>query len=939
MRPGLLALALFAAGAAVGVASPARAAEPAVAPATAQSPTCRPNPLGTRALYVRGDYNQWASDEARALRWACDRFEGVVDITGETRFKLGDEGWSADADFGAPPDGDTAATRVPRLAPKGRELTHHFHGTHRIVLDMSQSTTQPTLQISDCPVAPTGGTQFFLRGGMSNWTALDEYAFTWSCDAYYLNVALQGRHEFKVADSGWTPATTYGAGATPADVVPGAAVALANGEAVANLANLGFVFAGEHTLRLAFPGGMPTLGIGPKTWADPSAAEVDDPVALSLRHDSRALTDRAPFGAVTEGTEVAFALHAAAGVEAAWLVLESRRLEGNQDVLEYTELARLPMARETGAAGDTWRARHRFDAKGVVGYWFLVRIGGKDFAYQNNRDGVPWTREKGSNGVGRVDAFAAPAAGAAPNASAVRRYRLTVYDPAFTVPDWAADAVYYYIFPDRFRNGDPSNDAKPGKDAYHDGTVEFHANWMDKPWKPGTGDGSDARYSNDFYGGDIAGIIDKLDDIASLGANALYITPLFHAASNHKYDTADYHAVDPRFGSNADFARLAAEAGKRGIKLIPDTSLNHVGQDSKYFDRFGNFGGTGAFANGRINPDSPWAGWFTFDASQSEPDKQYKGWVGIADLPELDKASPGFRKFAYGDEDSVMLRWLDAGAAGWRMDVAPWVPDDFWREWRAAIKAHRPEAVTIAETWFDASKYFLGDMFDSTMNYIFRNTVLDIAGGADAAQRYQALELVRENYPPPAFHALMNLLSTHDAARSLHVLGWKADDAPAAVVDDAKRRFMLALFFQMTYPGAPAVFYGDEVGMTGGEDPYNRGPYPWPDRGGKPDLVLRAYVQALLAQRKAHRILSRGTLGAPLLADANHLVLPRRLGDAWAITAISNATEATVIRVPLPADAPRAWRRGAGGPRVEAGADGTLVLSLPPLSGQVLFAD
>jgi cyclomaltodextrinase len=938
MRPVLLAGALFAVVATFGAVPVARAAEPDAATA---APACRANPLGTRALYLRGDYNQWAADETRALRWACNRFEGVVTLTGETRFKLGDEGWSPDADFGAPPTGETAATRVPRLAPKGRELTHAFHGTHRIVLDMSQSTTQPTLAISDCPTAPTGGTQFFLRGSLSNWTALDEYAFTWSCDAYYLNVELQGRHEFKVADSAWTPATTYGAGATPVDVAANTAFSLASGDAVANLANLAHTFNGAHTLRLAFPGGMPTLGIGPVTWADPSAAEVDDPIALSLRHDSRALSDRTPFGAVTAGTEVAFALNAAPGVEAAWLVLESRRLEGNQDVLEYTEVVRLPMRREPGvrAQGESWHARHRFDAKGVVGYWFLVRIGGKDFAYQNNRDGVPWTREKGSNGLGRVEAFAAPAGKAAPTASAVRRYRLTVYDPAFTVPEWAADAVYYYIFPDRFRNGDPSNDAKPGKDTYHDGTVEFHANWMDKPWKPGTGDGSDARYSNDFFGGDIAGIIEKLDDIASLGANALYITPLFHAASNHKYDTADYHTVDPRFGSNADFARLAAEAKKRGIRLIPDTSLNHVGQDSKYFDRFGNFGGKGAFANGRINPDSPWAGWFTFDAGQKEPDKQYKGWVGIADLPELDKNSKDFRKFAYGGPDSVMLRWLDAGAAGWRMDVAPWVPDDFWREWRTAIKAHQPHAVTIAETWFDASKYFLGDMFDSTMNYIFRNTVLDIAGGADAAQRYAALELVRENYPPPAFHALMNLLSTHDAARSLHVLGWKADDAPAAVIDEAKQRFMLALFFQATYPGAPTVFYGDEVGVTGGDDPYNRVTYPWPDRGGKPDLVLRAYVQSLLALRKANPVLSRGTLGAPLLADAHHIVLPRRLGGTWAITAVSNATEATVVRVPLPADAPRGWRRGEGGPRVAAEADGTLVLSLPPLSGVVLFAD
>jgi len=251
------------------------------------------------------------------------------------------------------------------------------------------------------------------------------------------------------------------------------------------------------------------------------------------------------------------------------------------------------------------------------------------------------------------------------------------------------------------------------------------------------------------------------------------MTPIFTASSNHKYDTADYFQIDPAFGDEDAFQRLCAEAAKRGIRILPDASLNHVGQDSLYFDRFGNYGGKGAFPNGRINKDSPYYSWFTFDETQKEPDKQYKGWVGISDLPELNKASPDFRRFAYGTPDSVMLHWLKRGAAGWRMDVAPWVPDDFWREWRAAVKAQDPQAITVAETWFDASKYFVGDMFDSTMNYIFRNSLLDYANGGDARASYRNLEMMRENYPPQALHALMNLLSTHDTARSLHLFGYK----------------------------------------------------------------------------------------------------------------------------------------------------------------------
>ena len=804
---------------------------------------------------------------------------------------------------------------------------------------MTDSTTHPTLRIDDCPAAPLA-TTLFLRGA-SDWTALDDFAFRFSCDAYYLNVDLHGPREFKIADIAWTPATTFGgrAGAVTT-LLAGDAIALASDE----VDNLKFDFDGVHTLRLAFPGGMPTLGIGPKSWVGPDEDKVTDPFALSLRHDSRALGDKAPFGAVTAGTEVTFALHAPAGVESASLVLESRRLEGNQDILEYRELARLPMRRETDAGGDIWRAAHRFEAKGVYGYWFLVRIGGHQFAYQNNGDVVPWTREKGSNGVGSVEAFDAPPAFDAPDAtvpskSLVRRYRLTVYDPAFAVPAWARDAVYYYIFPDRFRNGDPGNDPRPGVAKYHEHTVELHADWNEKPFKPGSGDGSDDQYSNDFFGGDIAGIIEKLDYIAGLGANTLYVTPLFRASSNHKYDTADYHHVDPGFGTDADFARLASEAARRGMRLIPDTSLNHVGQDSVYFDRFGNFDGQGAFANGKVNPASPYASWFTFDPSQAQPDRQYKGWVGVADLPELDKLSASFRQFAFGDPDSVMLHWLDQGAAGWRMDVAPWVPDDFWREWRKAIRAHKPDALTIAETWFDASKFLLGDMFDSTMNYIFRDSVLEYAAGGDAREQYRNLELLREAYPPPAFGALMNLLSTHDTARSLHVLGWTPEARDPASITRAKQRLRLAMFFQAIYPGAPAIFYGDEVGVTGGPDPDNRGTYPWADRGGKPDELLLEDVRAMLAMRKAHPVLRHGSLDAPLLLDAHRIVLLRRDGKAWAVTATNNDAAAATLRIALPADAPRHFRDALTGATHTVGADGVIEFVAPRVFGTALIAD
>jgi glycosidase len=588
------------------------------------------------------------------------------------------------------------------------------------------------------------------------------------------------------------------------------------------------------------------------------------------------------------------------------------------------------MTPSTHGTLERWGTRYRFTDVSVYGYWFEAEIDGKIFIYHNNHDPVFWTREKGSGGLGAV-------APKTQSAKGVRRFRQTVYAADYKVPDWARDAVYYYIFPERFRNGDPTNDPQPLLQRFQGKAVEFHANWLDKPYRPGSGDGSDSVYNNDFFGGDLAGIIEKLDYIAELGANTLYITPLFQAASNHKYDTADYQHIDRAFGSNEDFERLTREAAKRGIRVIPDASLNHTGSDSIYFDRLGQYGGDGAFFGGKVNPRSPYADWYSFDTTKTDPDQQYKGWVGVGDLPELNKASPSYRDFAYGGANSVMKQWLNRGAAGWRMDVAPWVPDDFWREWRSAIKQHRPDALTIAETWFDASKFFLGDTFDSTMNYIFRNTVLDYAAGGDALALYENIEQMREAYPTQSFFALMNLLSSHDQARALHQFGFHSDSDAAAKIALAKQRLRLAVFFQMVFPGAPAVYYGDEVGVTGGDDPYNRAPYPWADRGGQPDTALLADFKRLVGMRRAHAVLRHGSLSAPLLINAHVIVLARQDGTLRALTATNNATIPQTVTVSLPAgwDGVQ-WIDALTGEQL-APLQGRVTLTVPALFGTVLL--
>jgi len=769
---------------------------------------------------------------------------------------------------------------------------------------------------------------------MTNWALDDDYTFQYQCDSYVLNVNLSGEVGFRITDAASSPVATFGGPPRETTLLAaGTPLVLRDASDAGGSGTLKFTFNGEHTIRLRFASAEgnrhPTLTIGPKDFLDPAAAPVTDPVALSVHFDSRDLRDKAPFGAVVAGTQVTYGLDAARGITRATLVVQKRRLEGPQEILEYSDLARIPMTQSARGDRERWEARFRFADIGIYGYFFELEVGEKKFIFQNNHDSIYWTREKGSGGSGKVEGTGDPL-------HRTRRFRQTVYRADYDVPEWARDAVFYYIFPERFRNGDRHNDPKPGPNTFHDQSVEVHRNWLDKPWLPRSGDGSDELYGNDFFGGDLAGIIAKLDYIAALGANTLYLTPIFAASSNHKYDTGDYRHIDPHFGSDAEFARLAQEAGKHGIRIILDTSLNHSGSDSIYFDRWAKYPGLGAFDGGGIQPASPWATWYHFDPAQTDADKQYRRWVGAKDLPEFDKASPPYREFAYAAPDSIMNLWLDRGAAAWRMDVAPWVPDDFWREWRSAVKRHRPDALAVAETQFEAAKYFLGDEFDSTMNYIFRNAVQAYANGADARVIYRNIELMRENYPPQAFYASMNLLSTHDSPRALFDFGFRDDKADAATIKLAKQRLRLAAFFQMIFPGAPAVFYGDEVGVTGGEDPYNRVTYPWRDLGGKPDDSLLADYKALIKMRKQHAVLRHGSIDTPAFVDDHVIVLLRRDAKRWAITATNNDTSPHTVTVPVPDGLQAAVLVDVlTGAHIKAAAD-SVTFTVPPLFGSVL---
>lgn len=893
--------------------------------------SCVDNPMGETALYVRGGMNSWNANDDYKFSYVCDHFELVTELDGTQTFKIADDAWSSNADFGG---GDSSQAELDTplgLALQGSNLTFAFSGVNKLVLDMSQSTETPDLTIYQCPDSPLGDTALYLKGEMNDWSASNQYRFTYSCDAYYLNVDESGEYSFKLADSSWAAASSFGAAEAETSLAYGEATPLVSNEANGgDSANLSFNFTGGNTLKLALDsdGSNPILTIGDKTFTGTAAFPVTDPVALSVAFDSRNADFKTPFGAVTQGSSIQYALTALPGVEDLELVVARHTLEGNQEVLSNTELARVALTKTTDGDKERWSGSYTFPDKGVFSYYFQFKVGNESYVYQNNDDTVYWTTEKGTDGVGAV-AFL-PSDG-----DDIRRYRQSVYLSDFQVPDWAQDAVYYQIFPERFRNGDRSNDPTPGVDTYLDQAVEFHSNWLDTPYLPGDGK-SDDNYNNDFFGGDLAGIIEKLDYLADLGVNTLYINPIFEAGSNHKYDTGNYMQVDDNFGDNALFATLTATAKQKGIRVVLDTSLNHTGSDSVYFDRYGRYAETGAFEGGSPNSDSPYFSWYKFYSDATDTDSMYAGWLGNATLSELVETD-GFKAFAYGNDDSVTKYWLDQGLSGWRMDVAPWVSDEFWRGWHSAVKAKDSDAVTVAETWFDASKFLLGDEFDSTMNYIFRNAVLDFAGGSDASQIYRNLEMVREHYPTQALHALMNLFSSHDVARALYTLGDQGADTDAATAATAKQRFLLATLFQMTYPGAPSIYYGDEVGVTGGEDPMNRSTYPWADQGGSPDLAMLDQMKTLIKLRNDNAILRRGSLSAPLYSDSHVLVLLRELNDQKALVVVNNADSAQTLSLSLDSALAGGYQDLLSGDNVTVAADGSVNLTVPALYGRVLL--
>ncbi len=506
-------------------------------------------------------------------------------------------------------------------------------------------------------------------------------------------------------------------------------------------------------------------------------------------------------------------------------------------------------------------------------------------------------------------------------------YQLTVYDRGYTTPDWFDGGVVYHIFVDRFHRP-----ATAGRVSREGRPFKFHEDWHESPDLYPT---TLKEQNFDFFGGTLEGIAEKLDYLQGLGVTTLYLSPFFESFSNHRYDTGDYMAVDPIAGSNQDFADLCAQARERGMAVVLDGVFNHTGSDSRYFNDAGRYADVGAAQS----PDSPYYDWYTF---RHWPD-DYESWWGVPSLPQVREDNPGYRAFMLG-QDGVLRHWLRLGAAGYRLDVADELPGDFLQALRAAVRAEKPDAVLVGEVWEDASnkvsygcrrRYLLGEELDGVTNYPAKDAILGLALGAVSAADFACrLMALHENYPPPARRCLMNILGTHDTARVRTVLGCgseafalpREDKARYAMTDEqralADRRLRLASALQYALPGAPCVYYGDEAGLEGFEDPLNRRGYPW----GREDAALLEWYRALGALRREHRALfAHGGMDVQPFGAA--AVLTRRHGGQ-ALAVAANPSEGEVA---LPAP-PGALMLGEG-----AVSEGTL--RLPPRSVAIFYQE
>ena len=561
---------------------------------------------------------------------------------------------------------------------------------------------------------------------------------------------------------------------------------------------------------------------------------------VKIIHDSQDLKYRYPFGAVEIGTIVRISVFVSIETKVTLIYRDS---DGNQHYMDMKKVDNDNMY--TTEIISTNRV-------GLLMYYFRVELQNGVIYYGNNHDRL--------GGIGDI------------YHENPKEYQITVFKKE-DVPNWYKEGVIYQIFVDRFFNGnEDSKITNPRKNIF------IYGNWNDDPMYIKDRDGRVQRW--DYFGGNLKGVLKKLDYIASLGVTIIYLNPIFEAKSSHKYDTADYEKVDKMFGTNEEFKELCDEAEKRGIKIILDGVFSHTGDDSKYFNKYGNYKELGAYQS----KDSKYYEWYRFN---NYPDS-YECWWNIDNQPNIEELTPSYIDYIIESEDSIISKWLSYGASGWRLDVADELPDEFIRKIKAKMKSVKNDSVLIGEVWEDASnkisygesrKYFLGDELDSTTNYPLRDNIISFLNHQYGSSYFKGkLMSIYENYPLENFNSCMNLLGNHDTERILTAL------------HEDKNSLRLAITLQMTLPGVPLIYYGDEVGVLGGKDPENRKTYPW----GRENKVTLSVYKRLCNIRRTEEAIKCGNITI-FTTDEDVICFQREVDKKLNIIAINRSNDHKLI--------------------------------------------
>ncbi len=470
-------------------------------------------------------------------------------------------------------------------------------------------------------------------------------------------------------------------------------------------------------------------------------------------------------------------------------------------------------------------------------------------------------------------------------------FQLTVYEKGFKTPTHTRGGIIYQIFPDRFAKGE--NNLPYPCDRY------IKTNWNEPPEY--TQNDTFKCLGNDYYCGNLKGIEEKLDYIASLGVTMIYLNPIFEAHSNHRYNTADYFKIDPLLGSEEDFISLCQKAKEKGIEIILDGVFSHTGADSIYFNSKKRYGEDGAYNN----KDSKYYSWYKFKNDKNE----YHCWWGVKSLPEVKEDDPNFTEFITG-EKGVIRYWMERGASGFRLDVADELPDAFLDKVRTAVKSQNKDGYLLGEVWEDATnkishggrrRFLRGRQLDSVMNYPFADAIIDFISGGNGEDFAEIIMTILENYPAEALHNLMNHIGTHDTARILTRLAgepvgenkrdWMAKQALTnQQYKKGKKMLKMAALLQYTLTGIPSLYYGDEAGLTGYGDPFCRGTYPW----GNEDGELLDFYKTLGAARRSSPAFVDGSLEF-LAVGLGYVLFKRKSKNADAIIGINRWCNAEEI--------------------------------------------